>query len=208
MAQLAPGGVLHPHVHSFEEGFYILSGQAVVVINEESYLMGAGDYGRVKVGTPHGGVPPAMLRCGGCRWARPSQASRRRARHLLPQGPAAAVGAAARSGDLRGSLLGHFDASQVPPVPERQNVLKGLEGVFLNWLIDEKFGAAHHRLLFIDDQPGVSIGLHDHTFEEGYFIVSGEVEATMDGKKYGPPRRCAVDRGVRPRSSPTSAASR
>ena len=63
-------------------------------------------------------------------------------------------------------------------------MLKGLEGVFLNWLIDEKFGAAHHRLLFIEYQPGVSIGLHDHTFEEGYFILSGEVEATMDGRKY------------------------
>ena len=86
--------------------------------------------------------------------------------------------------NLRGSLLGHFDASQIPPVGERQNVLKGLEGVFLNWLVDEKFGAAHHRLLFIEYQPGVSIGLHDHTFEEGYFILSGEVEATMDGRKY------------------------
>ena len=30
VAQLAPGGVLHPHVHSFEEGFYILSGEAIV----------------------------------------------------------------------------------------------------------------------------------------------------------------------------------
>ena len=63
-------------------------------------------------------------------------------------------------------------------------MLKGLEGVYLNWLIDEKFGAAHHRLLLIEYQPGVSIGLHDHTFEEGYFILSGQVEATMDGKKY------------------------
>ena len=32
----------------------MLSGQAVVVIDEESYLLGAGDYGAVKVGTPHG----------------------------------------------------------------------------------------------------------------------------------------------------------
>ena len=29
-----------------------------------------------------------------------------------------------------------------------------------------------------------SIGLHDHTYEEAYFILSGEVEATMDGKRY------------------------
>ena len=83
-----------------------------------------------------------------------------------------------------GAILGHFDASDIPPVAERQNVLKGLEGVFLKWLIDENVGAAHHRLLFIEYQPGVGIGLHDHTFEEGYFILSGEVEATMDGKVY------------------------
>jgi hypothetical protein len=30
-------------------------------------------------------------------------------------------------------------------------------------MIDEDFGARHHRLLFIEYQPGVGIGLHDHT---------------------------------------------
>jgi len=38
--------------------------------------------------------------------------------------------------------------------------------------------------LFIEYLPGVSIGLHDHTYEEAYFILSGEVEATLDGKRY------------------------
>ena len=51
-------------------------------------------------------------------------------------------------------------------------------------MIDENFGARHHRLLFIEYQPGVSIAPHDHTFEEAYFILSGEVEATLDGKTY------------------------
>ena len=53
MNELAPGGTIHPHVHSFEEGFYILSGEAVVTINGSSYLLGPGDYAAVKVGTPH-----------------------------------------------------------------------------------------------------------------------------------------------------------
>jgi uncharacterized cupin superfamily protein len=30
----------------------------------------------------------------------------------------------------------------------------------------------------------VSIAPHDHTFEEAYFILSGEVEGTLDGKVY------------------------
>jgi quercetin dioxygenase-like cupin family protein len=81
-------------------------------------------------------------------------------------------------------LLGHFDQSQIPPVGERQTVAAGLEGVFQKWLVDEQFGAAHQRLLFIEYQPGVGIARHDHTFEEAYFILSGEVEGTLDGQTY------------------------
>jgi mannose-6-phosphate isomerase-like protein (cupin superfamily) len=81
-------------------------------------------------------------------------------------------------------MLGHFDVGQIPPGDEGRIVAGGLKGVFLKWLIDEKFGACHHRLLFIEYLPGVSIGLHDHTYEEAYFIVSGEVQATMVGTRY------------------------
>ena len=148
----------------------------------------AGDYGALKVGT--------LARLARSRYraralaadaGAAAQAGGRRARHVLPpRTPACPLSAAAarRRPPRPAPSLGHFDAADVPPVHERQNVLKGLEGVFLKWLIDENVGAAHHRLLFIEYQPGVGIGLHDHTFEEGYFILSGEVEATMDGKVY------------------------
>ena len=40
-------------------------------------------------------------------------------------------------------------------------VAAGLKGVFLKWLIDEKFGAVHHRLLFIESNPiPVKMALH------------------------------------------------
>jgi mannose-6-phosphate isomerase-like protein (cupin superfamily) len=86
--------------------------------------------------------------------------------------------------NLQGNLLGHFDQGQIPPVGQRPTVGPGLEGVFLKWLIDENLGSRHHRLLFIEYQPGVRLGLHDHTFEEAYFILTGEVEATVDGRTY------------------------
>ncbi len=38
ICELAPDGTLDPHVHSFEEGFYILSGEAIVAINDQAYL--------------------------------------------------------------------------------------------------------------------------------------------------------------------------
>ena len=48
-------------------------------------------------------------------------------------------------------------------------VAAGLKGVFLKWLIDEKFGAAHHRLLFIEYLPGVAIGAPQSHLRGGVF---------------------------------------
>src|SRR5262245_28417600 len=186
VAQLDPGGQLAPHVHSFEEGFYVLEGEAVLAIGDTAVQLRAGDYGAVKVGTVHGwrNVGSGRLRWLQMQAPQPKPAGAERDT-FFPTGVSVP-----HSGPAPGALvppgvvLGHFEASDIPPVDQRQNVLKGLEGVFLKWLIDENVGAAHHRLLFIEYQPGVGIGLHDHTFEEGYFILSGEVEATIDGKVY------------------------
>jgi len=187
MNELAAGGTIHPHVHSFEEGFYLLSGEAVVTINGSSYLLGPGDFAAVKVGTPHawhaassspvrwlGMAAPQPKPHGGLRdtfFSKDRVVPSRADRLDLEQ--------------LNGNLLGHFDVTQIPAPSERKALgLQGLEGVFLKWMIDENFGARHHRLLFIEYQPGVSIAPHDHTFEEAYFILSGEVEGTLDGRTY------------------------
>ena len=179
-------------MHSFEEGFYVLSGEAIVSINEQAYRLRAGDYA-VQSGAPclaqcgHRAGP--MVRDGGAA----AQAARQGARHVLPERRRRANRwrAPLDPTDLRGNLLGHFEASQIPPVAQRTNVAPGLEGVFLKWMIDENFGSRHHRMLFIEYQPGVSIALHDHTFEEAYFILTGEVQGTMDGRPIRPgPATC------------------
>jgi quercetin dioxygenase-like cupin family protein len=184
--ELAPGGRIDPHVHSFEESFYVLSGEALVVINGSSYHVGVGDYAAVKVGTPHawrqiGAAPVRWLQMAA---PQPKPVGAERDTFFLKDRSIPASAPRLDLQELKGNLLGHFDASQIPPLSQRPASLTGLEGVFLKWLIDEDFGARHHRLLFIEYQPGVRLGLHDHTFEESYFIVSGEVEGTMDGKTY------------------------
>ena len=183
--QLAPSGTIDPHVHSFEEGVYILSGEPILTIGSESYQLRAGDYAAIKVGTPHAWRAGS----GAVRWLQmaapqPKPPGAERDTFFLKDRTVAATAPALDLSDRRGNLLGHFDASQIPPVSQRQNVVAGLEGVFLKWMIDEEFGARHHRLLFIEYQPGVGIGLHDHTFEEAYFILEGEVQATLDGTIY------------------------
>jgi len=186
IAELGSNGVLYPHVHSFEESFYILSGHAVAVIGDYAHQVGPGDFGLVKVGTEHamravGGKPVRWLQMGAPQ-PKPPGAERDT---FFSKDHAVPLGAPSLDPhDQEGSVFGHFDETLIPPVAERVKGGPGLEGVFLKWLIDEAFGSRHHRLLFIEYQPGVRLGLHDHTFEEAYFILKGEVEATVDGKVY------------------------
>jgi quercetin dioxygenase-like cupin family protein len=176
--ELAAGGSIDVHLHSFEEGFYILQGTAEVTINGSRQSLKPGDYAAIKVGTPHGwrntGSAPVRWLQMHAPQPKPQGAERdtffpRDAALIVPDAPV---------------LTGHFDVSMIPPVGQRTSAGAGLETVFLKWLIDADFGARHHRLVFIEYQPGAAIALHDHTFEEAYFILSGEVDATADGQKY------------------------
>jgi quercetin dioxygenase-like cupin family protein len=197
LCQLAADGALASHVHSYEEGFYILSGHAEVTIEDRRYRLGAGDFGALKVGTRHAWRNAATDPVRWLQMAAPQPKSDGAADRdtFFPKtgawlqpgtkpGDRGDRGAWLQPGTEHGDLLGHFDVTQIPRGDEGRITAGGLQGVFLKWMIDEKLGARHHRMLFIEYQPGVSIGLHDHTFEEAYFIVSGEVEATLDGQKY------------------------
>jgi len=186
VCEIAPGGTLDPHVHSFEEGFYVLSGGAVFACNDQAYRLTAGDYGVVKVGGLHawrntGSVPVRWLQMNA---PQPKPAGRERDTFFVKGGVARAEGIPLTGADLQGKLLGHFDPSQIPPLDQRTAGVVGSPGVFLKWMIDENLGARHHRMLFIEYQPGAKIALHDHTFEEAYFILSGEVQGTLDGERY------------------------
>jgi mannose-6-phosphate isomerase-like protein (cupin superfamily) len=179
--ELAPGGEIRTHLHSFEEGFYVLAGSATVRIGDRSNRCGPGDLGVAKVGLPHswhnaGQEPVRWLQMSA---PQPKPVGRERDTFFVRHG---ATRPGPADDDPARPVWGHFDASQIPPVSERATSVG--EGVFLKWLIDEAFGAVHHRLVFIEYQPGASIALHDHTFEESYFILSGAVHATLDGRTY------------------------
>ena len=48
MTRFAPSGVIDPHLHSFEETFYILEGSVIVQIGEQAHLLGPGDFGLIE----------------------------------------------------------------------------------------------------------------------------------------------------------------
>lgn len=179
-------GVIQYHLHSFEESFYILDGSLILQIGDKSYRLGPGHFGLIGTGVAHG-------------WR---NAGERPARWLEMQSPqprsmdaqagrdtffvAGEVSAQAAPPTSDSPLLSYFDESQLPRPgsPSQMEGFNPTTGVAIKMFVDRSFGAIHQSLFLIQYQPGAKIDLHDHTFEESYFIVGGRVRATADGETY------------------------
>ena len=181
---LDPGGVIQPHLHSFEESFYVLEGNLVAQIGEKSYSLGPGNFALISTGVRHAlrnaGAQPA-------RWLEMQAPQPRPADYgrdtffVAGEIPARAP---APNGDDK--LIGHFDESQLPR-PGGASQMEGFNpttGVAIKMFVDRSFGAIHQSLFLIQYLPGAKIDTHDHTFEESYLIVGGRVRATADGQTY------------------------
>ena len=174
---LDPEGTIQPHLHSFEESFYILEGTLVLEVGDKPHTLGPGNFGLIPTGTPHawknGGSGPA-------RWLE-MQAPQPRA--LEYAGKDTFFTGHAPAPD---PPIGHFDESQLPR-PGGASQMEGFNpttGVAIKMFVDRSFGATHQSLFLIQYSPGAKIDPHDHTFEESYFIVGGRVHAIADGKSY------------------------
>jgi mannose-6-phosphate isomerase-like protein (cupin superfamily) len=182
ISRLAPGGQIDPHLHAFEESFYVLEGELSVLIGDAVHAVGPGHFGLIPTGARHGfrnrGQPPA-------RWVemqapQPRAADTGRDTFFVggawPEMTAAELGAG----------LGHFDETQLPRpgAPAQMEGFNPTTGVAIKMFVDRSFGAIHQSLFLIQYQPGAKIDLHDHTFEESYVIVAGRVRATADGQAH------------------------
>ena len=194
---LDSNGAIQPHLHSFEESFYILEGNLIVQIGEHSYALGPGNYGLISTGVPHGwrnaGQQPARwlemqapqprpIDYPGTVRLKPYQGKRGRDTFFI----GGDVPARADPPDRDTPLRGYFDESQLPQ-PGGASQMEGFNpttGIAIKMFVDRSFGAIHQSLFLIQYMPGAKIDLHDHTFEESYFIVSGRVRATADGDTY------------------------
>jgi len=181
---LDANGAIRPHLHSFEESFYILEGRLILQMGEQAYQLGPGHFGLISTGVPHSwrnaGEQPA-------RWLE-MQAPQPR---LLDYGRdtffvAEEVPSEATQPPSHSPVLGYFDESQLPRPggPSQMEGFNPTTGIAIKMFVDRSFGAVHQSLFLIQYQPGAKIDLHDHTFEESYFIVSGQVRATADGAIY------------------------
>lgn len=175
---LDPQGVIQPHLHSFEESFYILEGNPTLQTGAETRELGPGSFGLIPTGVPH---TWRNATTGPTRWLemqapQPRPADYGRDTFFITDIEPAAASAS----------VGYFDESQLPSpgAPSQMEGFNPTTGVAIKMFVDRSFGAIHQSLFLIQYMPGAKIDPHDHTFEESYLIVSGRVRAIADGKTY------------------------
>ncbi len=164
---LDAAGAIQPHLHSFEESFYILEGTVAVEIGEKTHTLGPGNFGLIPTGTAHswknaGSIPrPAGLEM----QARRSRGPWNTAGILF----STLFSLATRLSPTRLRQIGHFDESQRCPGPAGASQMEGFNpttGVAIKMFVDRSFGATHQSLFLIQYSPGAKIDPVDHTFEE------------------------------------------
>jgi quercetin dioxygenase-like cupin family protein len=192
-------GWIQPHLHSLEETFLLLEGRLTAQIGESVLTLRAGDYGLIETGLVHSWRAGSE---GPVRWIemqapQPRSAGRGRDTYFL-EGEPPLQGSPLDPKDPAHARLGHFDESELPAPgqPAQMEGLKTPPGVAVRMFVDRSFGAVHQSLFLIQYLPGASIPAHDHTFEESYYILSGEVEAVADGQVYRLPAGSSIWTGV------------
>ena len=200
---LAPGGWLAPHVHSFEEALYVLSGELLVDLAGTTHRLVGGDYTFMPIGLRHalgnsGHDPVRFLSLNTPQRLGPDAG--RRDTFFDPALDPAAMDAAARRppwGDPTLRLVGHYDGT--PPQaealavqdPARGRAPAGMDtailaysGISVKMLVDRTFGADLLTMFTVDYEPGGAAQAHDHPFEEAYVFLDGEIEADIEGTHY------------------------
>jgi mannose-6-phosphate isomerase-like protein (cupin superfamily) len=181
---LDPGGVILPHLHSFEESFYILEGTVSAEIGGKSHPLGPGHFGLIPTGARHSWRSSGS---GTVRWLEMQAPQPRPAEYgrdtFFVTASSLTAAAGAETAEAR---TGYFDESQLPRPggPSQMEGFNPTTGVAIKMFVDRSFGAIHQSLFLIQYAPGAKIDPHDHTFEESYLIVGGRVRAIADGAAY------------------------
>jgi quercetin dioxygenase-like cupin family protein len=192
---LEPGGAVPPHVHSYEESFYILDGPVALRTPDGAHLLRAGDYGVLPVGVPH-----AWYAAGDriARWA-DMLAPQPRARYAgdtyavpLPGDDRPPVPVDVR--DPRTRAFGHVEPSNMDVDKQTQDqlavsasmrtALLVYSGITVKMMVDSDLGATLATMFMVQYDLGGVAGPHDHPFEETYLFLDGEGEAVFDGERY------------------------
>jgi mannose-6-phosphate isomerase-like protein (cupin superfamily) len=192
ISELDAGGEIPWHVHSFEESFYLVSGTGVIDTSEGSFRVSEGGYGVVPIAMPHRWRNDSDL---GVHWAEmqaPAPRSAYQEDTFLVSGRTYEDAADIDVRDPRNRYFGKITASQMDPAKQSQDLLEVTAsmrtallvygGINVKMMVDSDLGAQLATMFMVQYDPEGATGPHDHPFEETYFFLEGQAEATFDGK--------------------------
>ena len=178
IVDLAPRGSVERHLHAFEEAFYVLEGHVVAEIGHETEALGANDFVFVERGVSHALRNESES---AARWfelsaPQPGTTLEDTVFVDTPKQP---------DGLETPYRRGHFDPAELPE-PSSAIGLAGfgqanVGGAALRIIVGPDTGASQLNLMVVQYAPGGFIAPHDHAFEEGFFILTGELEAELEG---------------------------
>lgn len=181
VSDLESGGGVDGHLHAFEQALYVLEGRLTVEVAGTREELAADDFLFVDRGVAH------TLRnegTGATRWFEVSAPQPGGALEdtvfIEDDAPVADTDSPYRRG--------RFDVSDLPE-PSDAIGLAGfgaanVGGAALRILLGPNSGASQFNLMVVQYAPGGFITVHDHAFEEGFFFLTGEIEADLDGETY------------------------
>jgi quercetin dioxygenase-like cupin family protein len=192
---LAPGGSIDRHVHSFEESFYLMSGEVVVDTVEGSVKLRPGDYGVVPVGSPHGfrnlsdteAVWADML-------APQPQPGFEGDTFFVPAAPPVGELVTVDPRDPRTRSFGNITPANMEPGKQTQDMLAVsasmrtallvYSGITVKMMVDSDLGAHLLTMFMVQYEERGVAGAHDHPLEETYMIEEGSTIGRFDGHEY------------------------
>jgi quercetin dioxygenase-like cupin family protein len=199
LCSLEEGGRVEAHVHSCEESFYVLDGRPVLRLDDRSVRLSPGSGGVVPVGVLHGWLGDGD---GAASWVEMA-APRRRREHepadtFFVDAPAARATVPIDVRDPRSRHVFQLADGQLDVERSRTRgasvdeaavsasmatALLAYSGIAVKMLVDQRLGAHLHTMFLVEYQPGGIAHLHDHPFEESYYLLEGEIAAVADGQE-------------------------
>jgi quercetin dioxygenase-like cupin family protein len=196
---LESNGHLDLCVQSYEETFYVLEGEPILVLDRDAFRLTPGACGVIPTGVPHAWIGSGRTRS---RWIdmlspQPRGAGMEPDTFFLGPPPKVEV----QDLDIRDprsrnlfrmrdhdivldelKIGARVDAPTVSA--SMATAVLAYSGIAVKMLVDQRLGAAMSTMFMVEYQPGAVAHPHDHPLEEAYVMLDGEVVVVADQVRY------------------------
>jgi quercetin dioxygenase-like cupin family protein len=200
LCTLAPSGRIDSHVHSTEQSFYILAGHPILTIDGRSYRLSPNECGLLPVAASHAWrnetaedalwleiTAPAPRLAGppDTFWTGEPVSSDGSPSPLDIRDPRTRTFFRLGASDMDIDSLKIGATVDAPSVSASMaTALLAYSGIAVKMLVDQRLGAVLHQMFMVEYEPGGLAQPHDHPFEETYYVLEGEVDATADEEAF------------------------